>query len=171
MKRIYLLASILFLGALFAGCASNSISKQAREAVGWKNAPKWVLNGYDGEYSAVGSAPIIDKNIQFARSEAMTSARGELSKRIESKIKATLTKEGERVDDKLNEKVKSIVSETTQHNIQGIKLKDTWIDDDGKNLYVLIHLDSSSTKRLKDHLSKQFEALPPSAFEDINAKP
>lgn len=150
------------ISLVFAGCSFDSISKGAKENVGWNNAPKWVVNGNDGGYSAVGDAPIINKNVQFARTEATTAARGELIKRIETGVSTNLTKEGVRVDDKLNENIKSIVKEFAQHNIQGVSVEKTWIDDDGTRIYVLVKLDKETEKNLKAQLSKQFKELDPS---------
>ncbi|CBG40473.1 LPP20 family lipoprotein [Helicobacter mustelae] len=160
-KTLQNLAMGLF-ALVLAGCAGNSISDQAKEAVGWENAPKWVLNGADGDYSAVGDAPIIDKNVQFARTEATTSARAELAKKIEVIVHTNLRKEGTRVNDQVDEVVKNIVQEAAQRDMQGVRVEDTWIDDDGARIYVLVRLDKSSTKELQNKLSKQFKDLKPS---------
>ncbi|WP_104696964.1 MULTISPECIES: LPP20 family lipoprotein [unclassified Helicobacter] len=159
MINIFKILMLGFAGLMLSGCMSGGISKEARESVGWTNAPKWVVNGNDGGYSAVGDAPIVDKNVQFARTEATAAARGELIKNIEAGVSTSLSKEGIRVDAQINEKIKSVVNEFAQHNLQGVGVEKTWIDDAGTRIYVLVKLDKESEKNLKNHLSKQFKEL------------
>lgn len=156
------------MGLVLAGCAGNSISKAAKESVGWQNAPQWVIDGHDGGYSAVGDAPIIDKNVQFARTEATASARSELAKRIEARVTSNLKKEGIRTDGQINENVNNTIKEAAQRNMQGVKVERTWIDDEGTRIYVLVRLDKESTKELQSKLAKQFKSLEPSKILDEN---
>lgn len=162
MTKMFKVLAIGLVGLILSGCGSNNISKEAKENVGWENAPEWVVRGSDGGYSAVGDAPIVNKNVQFARAEATAAARGELIKRIETKVSTSLSKEGVRIDEQINENVKSAVNEFAQRNLQGVGVEKTWIDDAGTRIYVLVKLDKESEKNLKNHLTKQFKELKPS---------
>lgn len=161
MKKLMQWIILGVMGLVLAGCAGG-ISKEAKESVGWSDAPQWVVDGHDGDYSAVGDAPIIDKNVQFARSEATASARGELAKRIEAMVSTNLTKEGVRMDSKITEKVSNEVKEFAQRNMQGIGVEKTWIDDKGTRIYILVRLNKGAQKDLQSKLAKQFENLTPS---------
>ncbi|MCE3037982.1 LPP20 family lipoprotein [Helicobacter anatolicus] len=154
------------IGLMLAGCAGNNISKEAREAVGWESAPQWVIDGHDGGYSAVGDAPIVDKNVQFARTEATAAARAELAKRIEARVLSNLTKQAVRTDGQIKEEVSNTIKEAAQRNLQGVKTEKTWIDDAGIRIYILVKLEKEATKDLQNKLAKQFKTLDPSKILD-----
>ena len=159
MNSLFKVILIGFVGIVFVGCGFDGISKEAKAKTGLMDAPNWVIQGNDGGYSAVGDAPIINKNIQFARSEATASARGELVKKIIVKTTAELKKESVRDNDSLSEKVTSIVNEFAKQNIQGVGAEKTWIDSSGTRLYVLVRLSKEDEKTLKMLLGKQFKDL------------
>ncbi len=167
MKNLLKIAALGLVGVILAGCAGG-ISKEAKQAVGWSNAPQWVIDGNDGGYSAVGDAPIIDKNVQFARSEATTAAKAELMRRIQSTISSNLSKEGVRVDSQINEKVNYLVLEATKGNLQGVGVEKTWIDNQGTRIFILVKLSKEAQKQIQVELSKQFEVLQPEKLLEMS---
>lgn len=157
-----ILQSLIFaIAIIFIGCSSNlkegasKIDSSALEANNLTGAPSWVLNGGGDGFKAIGSAEITKAGIQFARNEAVAMARDELARIIKVKVEglvnnavqqsignnsydANVEKYGEQI-------TKQIVSQT----MIGSKQTDTWITSDGKQIYVLVELDSDLADKAK----------------------
>jgi hypothetical protein len=91
MKRtlLTLTAVSLVLMLALAGCGKNvkRIDNERLEEE-YEHAPDWVLAEYDAKMlSAVGSAHIGKGGIQFARTEALSNARGELARQVSVKVR------------------------------------------------------------------------------------
>lgn len=140
--------TIAFAGFLMIGCGGGGLSPEAQEALGLQGAPRWITMG-DGTYSAVGSAPVVNKNIGFAKSEALTRARAELVKQLASKIKTSTSTESMRKDGTLTEQVKEEILSMAQLDLRDAQVSDMWATPDGKNLFVLVKLSDETVVKMK----------------------
>lgn len=161
---------ILGLGILLfiAGCSSknnlgegaSSIEDSALEANNLTNAPSWVLNGGGSGFSAIGSAEITKAGLQFARNEAIAMARDELARMISVKIEGVVNNAisqsiGNNAYDSNVEKFgEQITRQVVSQTLTGSKQKDTWITGDGKQIYVLIELDSNLAESARQNMMK-----------------
>lgn len=148
------IASGVIAGMLLVGCGGG-ISDEALEATGLKGAPKWVIEGGEGLYSAVGDAPIINNNVNFARTEALATARAEVAKQISVKVSSYLKKTTQRQDATLNEDIKNEITETAQKDLTNSSASAFWISDDGKRAYILVKLSEEAVDAVKKALEKQ----------------
>ena len=148
------MASAVLVGALIVGCGSG-ISDEALEATGLKGAPSWVIQGGEGLYSAVGDAPIVNNNVNFARTEATANARAEVAKQIGVKVESYLKKTTQRQDATLSEEVKNEITETANKDLVNTSISAFWISDDGKRAYVLVKLSDGAKEAVKKALEKQ----------------
>lgn len=154
MFKFKYIASSVIAGMLLVGCGSG-ISDEALEATGLKGAPKWVIEGGEGLYSAVGDAPIINNNVNFARTEALAAARAEVAKQISVKVSSYLKKTTQRQDATLNEDIKNEITETAQKDLTNSSASAFWISDDGKRAYILVKLSEEAVNAVKKALEKQ----------------
>ncbi|RAX53814.1 hypothetical protein CCY99_05375 [Helicobacter sp. 16-1353] len=165
---------VLFLGFIFiiAGCSSkyelgegaSSIEESALEANNLANAPSWVLNGGGTGLSAIGSAEITKAGLQFARNEALAMARDELARMISVKVEGLVNNAvqqtiGDNAYDSNVEKYgEQVTRQIVSQTMVGTKQKDTWITSNGKQIYVLVELDSNladkAKKSIMQNLSK-----------------
>lgn len=148
---------------LIAGCSSkyelgegaSSIEDSALEANNLSNAPSWVLNGGGVGLSAIGSAEITKAGLQFARNEALAMARDELARIISVKVEGLVSNAvqqtiGNNAYDSVVEKYgEQVTRQIVSQTMIGTKQKDTWITSDGKQIYVLVELDSSLADKAK----------------------
>lgn len=154
MFNLKYVASSVLAGALLVGCGSG-ISDAALEATGLKGAPTWVIQGGEGLYSAVGDAPIVNNNVNFARTEALAAARAEVAKQISVRVDSYLKKSTQRQDVALSEEVKTEINETSQKDLVNSSASAFWISDDGKRAYVLVKLSEEAITAIKKVLEKQ----------------
>lgn len=153
----------LFISGIIVGCSSkyglgegaSSIEDSALEANNLLNAPSWVLNGGREGLSAIGSADITKAGLQFARNEALALARDELSRIVSVKIEGLVSNAitqsiGNNAYDSNVEKYgEQITRQIVSQTMVGTKQKDTWITSDGKQIYVLVELDSALSDKIK----------------------
>lgn len=154
MFKLKYIAGSVLAGALLVGCGSG-ISDAALEATGLKGAPSWVIQGGEGLYSAIGDAPILNNNVNFARTEALAAARAEVAKQISVKVESFLKKSTQRQDAALSEEVKNEIGETSQKDLVNSSASAFWISDDGKRVYVLVKLSEEAITAVKKALEKQ----------------
>lgn len=154
MFKIKYVASAVLAGILLVGCG-NGISDAALEATGLKGAPNWVIQGGDGLYTAVGDAPIVKNNVNFARAEALASARVEVAKQIQVRVNSYLQKTTQRRDESLTEDVKNGINEAAQQDLVDSKPSAFWISDDGKRVYVLVRLSEEAVGEIRKKLKEQ----------------
>ncbi|MDE6886569.1 MAG: LPP20 family lipoprotein [Helicobacteraceae bacterium] len=168
---------ILGLGILLfiAGCSSknnlgegaSSIEDSALEVNNLMNAPSWVLNGGGSGFSAIGSAEITKAGLQFARNEAIAMARDELARMISVKIEGVVNNAisqsiGNNAYDSSFSNVEKfgeqITRQVVSQTLTGSKQKDTWITGDGKQIYVLIELDSNLAESARQNIMKNMSS-------------
>lgn len=148
---------ILSFILLIVGCSSKyelgegakSIEESALKANNLVNAPSWVLNGGSGGLSAIGSAEITKSGLQFARIESLAMARDELARIISVKVEGLVSNAIQQTignnayDSNVEKYGEQITRQIVSQTMIGTKQKDTWITSDGKQIYVLVELDSS----------------------------
>lgn len=158
-KLLLFIAACLFI----VGCSSkyelgegaSKIEDSALEANNLANAPSWVLNGGREGLSAIGSADITKAGLQFARNEALAMARDELSRIISVKVEGIVSNAisqsiGNNAYDANVEKYgEQITRQIVSQTMVGTKQKDTWITSDGKQIYVLVELDSTLSDKVQ----------------------
>lgn len=144
MKKIVLLVAAMTL--LLAGCIGGQPEKKLADPC-FEGAPQWVINpAVEGAIAAAGSAKKSAGGMQFTRDAAMASARSEISRVLEVKVK-TMMKDFTQVtgvgDAQTVDKVTSSVSKQISSQVlQGTMQKDAWFSPCGE-LYVLVVLDPS----------------------------
>ncbi len=158
-----IISFIMIISGIIAGCSSkyglgegaSSIEDSALAANNLLNAPSWVLNGGRDGISAIGSADITKAGLQFARNEALAVARDELSRIISVKVEGLVSNAvsqtiGNNVYDSNIEKYgEQITRQIVSQTMVGTKQKDTWITSDGKQIYVLVELDSELLDKIQ----------------------
>lgn len=154
---------ILGVAMFVAGCSSkyelgegaSSIEDSALEANNLSNAPSWVLNGGRDGLSAIGSADITKAGLQFARNEALAMARDELSRIISVKVEGLVSNAvsqsigNNAYDANVERYGEQITRQIVSQSMVGTKQKDTWITPDGKQIYVLVELDSALSDKVQ----------------------
>lgn len=152
---------------LTVGCSSGGLSKEAQEALGLEGAPTWVTMA-DGPYSAVGSAPIVNRNIGFAKSEALTKARADLIKQLGNKIKVRTNITSQRKDATLSEEAKEEILSLAQLDLKDSQVADMWATPDGKAVFVMVKLSSDTVAKMKKAVENgggDFSAFEQSLFQ------
>ena len=159
--------NILIFVFIFAGCSSQyqlgdgakSIEEKALEINNLKGAPVWVFNGGSGGFSSIGSATISDAGLQFARTEALALARDELARMVAVKVEGVISNAMKQSMDStynidFDKYGKQVTNQVVSQTITGSKQKDMWITTDGKQIYILLELDSSLAQKAKDIIVK-----------------
>ena len=160
------IAAVLFI----AGCANKDdalgegakkIDKKALQALNIQGAPNWVLNGGQGDMSAVGIADIVNGDLGFARTEALALARDELARQVGTKIQNTINRSANvsmgasTQDAQVSKTSKQITKQTVSQTLSGTKQTDTWITKDATKLFVLIKLNPELKAKLEANVKKE----------------
>ena len=132
MKRLILIAVVAMtfvLGGCIGGKKADTGIEQNPCFVG---APSWVLMpDVEGGLAAAGSAKIGSAGMQFAKTEAMASARDAMARQISVKVNnmfKSFTQTTGVGDAQTVDKVAANVSkQVAQQTLQGTKQKDAWI--------------------------------------------
>jgi hypothetical protein len=154
MKPLGLLLTIFSLALLPAltGCGKSvkQVDNQQFEEE-YEHAPGWVLSRYEGEaLFAVGSARIGKGGIQFARTEALANARGELARQVSVKIRGLVNTFAQQTgigdDQTLDAFSKQVSKLVTDETLSGSREEDTWISPSSE-FYVLAVLDKEAVQQ------------------------
>jgi hypothetical protein len=151
-KAILLLAIFTAIGV--TGCKSKETKPEIGTNVGYKNVkeyPKWVIQPrYDKGLAGVGSTKITELGFDFARKEAMASARldlaGQIGTKVENMFKSYATKIGVGDSTSVDALSENVTKEIVNQDLQGATLKETWISDE-KELFVLMIIDNENIIR------------------------
>lgn len=176
------------VAALFiAGCGNKDdalgegakkIDKKALQALNIQGAPNWVLNGGQGDMSAVGIADIVNGDLGFARTEALALARDELARQVGTEIEsainraASISMGASAQDAQVSKTSEQITKQTVSQTLSGTKQTDTWMTKDATKLFVLIKLNPELKAKLQANVKKEINksALSTQAKQDaINA--
>jgi len=153
MKRTVLLLIIFFasLMLILAGCGSKAkkIDNEPLEQE-YEHAPDWVLAEYQEEkFSAVGSAHIGKGGIQFARTEALATARSELASQVSVSVRRLVNTFAQQTgigdDQTLDAFSKQVSKQVTNETLSGSREKEMWISP-SSDIYVLAVLEAELIK-------------------------
>jgi hypothetical protein len=148
IKKSILILTVL-TAAAFGGCTAKETKPELGSNVNYekiKEYPKWVIQPtYDKGIAGVGSAKMTDLGFDFARKEAMASARLDLGGQIRTKVDGLFKSYTSRIGigestsvDSLSE---NITKELVSVDLKGASLKETWISPEDE-LFVLMTVDN-----------------------------
>ena len=153
MKRTIVLLIIfsVSLMPILTGCGSKAkkIDNEPLEQE-YEHAPDWVLAEYQEEkFSAVGSAHIGKGGIQFARTEALATARGELASQVSVSVRRLVNTFAQQTgigdDQTLDAFSKQVSKQVTNETLAGSREKEMWISP-SSDIYVLAVLEAELVK-------------------------
>lgn len=166
--KVKLLAGSVVAALLLVGCGGENalgeggkaISKEALQATGMKGAPNWVLNGGQGDMSAIGDAEIVGGDMGFARNEAVALARDEIARQVSVKVEGVLQNaKSKSKSDMGDASMQSATSQITEQSVStilsGTKQTDTWLTNDGSRIFVLVKLSPENKSKLEANVKKQ----------------
>lgn len=157
-------------GLLIIGCANKddalgvggkSIDKKALQALSIQGAPNWVLNGGQGDMSAVGIADIINGDLGYARTEALALARDELARQVATEVEGVINRAasvtmGSSVQDaQVSKASEQIIKQGVSQTLSGTKQTDTWITKDAAKIFVLIKLNPELKAKLQANVKRE----------------
>lgn len=169
--KIYtkVLAGSIVAALCIAGCGSKDdalgegakkIDKKALQALSIQGAPNWVLNGGQGDMSAVGIADIINGDLGYARTEALAGARDELARQVATEVegvyeRATESSTGATPQDAQIAKASAqTIRQSVSQTLSGTKQTDTWMSKDATKLFVLIKLSPELKAKLEANVRR-----------------
>jgi hypothetical protein len=153
MKRTLLLLIIfsVSLMPILNGCGSKAkrIDNEPLEQE-YEHAPDWVLAEYqEKKFSAVGSAHIGKGGIQFARTEALATARSELASQVSVSVRRLVNTFAQQTgigdDQTLDAFSKQVSKQVTNETLAGSREKEMWISP-SSDIYVLAVLEAELVK-------------------------
>lgn len=161
IKKSILILTILTV-VIFGGCTAKETKPEIGTNVNYekvKEYPKWVIQpSYDKGIAGVGSAKMTDLGFDFARKEAMASARldlgGQIRTKVEGLFKSYTSKIGAGESTNVDTLSENITKELVEEDLKGASLKETWISPENE-LFVLMTIDSenlikTATKAIDD---------------------
>ncbi|OQY42195.1 MAG: hypothetical protein B6227_02860 [Fusobacteriia bacterium 4572_74] len=171
IKKSVLILTILTATA-FGGCTAKETKPELGSNVNYekvKEYPKWVIQPtYDKGIAGVGSAKMTDLGFDFARKEAMATARLDLAGQIKTKVnglfKSYTSKIGVGESTSVDTLSENITKELVNIDLKGASLRETWISPKDE-LYVLMTVDS---ERLIESTTKAINN--PNNYTDENLK-
>lgn len=148
IKKSILILTILTVTA-FGGCTVKETKPELGSNVNYekiKEYPKWVIQPtYDKGIAGLGSAKMTDLGFDFARKEAMASARLDLGGQIRTKVdglfKSYTSKIGVGESTNVDTLSENIIKELVSVDLKGASLKNTWISPK-EELFVLMTVDN-----------------------------
>lgn len=143
------------------GEGGKSIDKKALQALNLKGAPNWVLNGGQGDMSAVGIADIINGDLGYARTEALALARDELARQVATEIEGVINRAASvsmgtsAQDAQVSKASEQITKQSVSQTLSGTKQTDTWITPDATKIFILIKLNPELKAKLQANVKKE----------------
>lgn len=161
MKKIILL---LITVIIVTGCSSVDYSQN-------KKYPEWVLKpSYKTGIAGVGSAKITELGFDFARKEAMASAREDLAKQISLKVnssfKSYISKVGIGDSAAMDKVVEEVYEDIVSQKLINSRIEEAWENPQGE-LYLLMVVEnedvirsvSESVKKIDTSVNPELEKL------------
>jgi len=157
IKKVILILAIMSM-AFLSGCKKTPKQPNLGSNVDYQKIeqyPQWVIQpSYPNAIAGVGSSKISTLGFDFARKEAMTSARVDLASQIETKIenlfKSYKTKTGIGETSSVDAISENVAKELIDMNLKGATLRETWISPENE-LFVLMTIDN---EKLKENTAK-----------------
>lgn len=149
MKKIlYALMVITLLSFFIGGCAKKAPEPLEHSCL--EGAPSWVINpSMEGGLTGLGSARIGAAGMQFARTEAIATARDEIARTISVKVKnmfKNFTQSTGVGDEETVDRVAVNVSkQVANQTLSGTVAKQAWISP-CKEFYTLVVLDPENVQ-------------------------
>ena len=148
IKKSILILTILTATA-FGGCTAKETKPELGTNVNYekmKEFPKWVMQPvYENGIAGIGSAKMTELGFDFARKEAMASARLDLAGQIKTKVdglfKSYTSKIGIGGSASVDTLSENVIKELVSVDLKGASLKETWISPNDE-LYVLMAIDN-----------------------------
>lgn len=169
VKSVVLAGAVAFVGAAMVGCSSGGIGKVAQEKHGLKGAPAWVLgkSGSVGDFEAVGSAPIVGGDLDFARQEAMAAARQSMILKIyayvDSKYEKTIQSSSQLADNaKMNhQRVTNSLNQLKQgaaNKLPGTSQKEAFVSEKDE-YWVLLQMDKNAEEKYRKYIDSATDSM------------
>lgn len=170
--KILLLSAVAAGAILMAGCGNDenslgvggkAIDKKTLAALNLTGAPAWVINGGQGDMSAVGIADIINGDLGYARTEALALARDELARQVGVQVEGMISRAANQSKSSMGDVSAESLSEqitkqSVSQTLSGTKQTDTWISGgDAPKIFVLLKLSPELQKALQKNVSKQIQ--------------
>lgn len=157
IKNKFILFSIL-MTIIIGGCSANETKPELGTNVDYEKIqqyPKWVIQPtYENGIAGVGSAKMTDLGFDFARKEAMSSARVDLAAQIKTKVdnlfKSYATRTGIGESTSVDSLAENVTKELISLNLQGASLRDTWISPSDE-LFVLMSVDNDKLREVAEN--------------------
>ena len=148
IKKSILILTILTATA-FGGCTAKETKPELGTNVNYekmKEFPKWVMQPvYENGIAGIGSSKMTELGFDFARKEAMASARLDLAGQIKTKVdglfKSYTSKIGIGGSASVDTLSENVIKELVSVDLKGASLKETWISPNDE-LYVLMAIDN-----------------------------
>ncbi|MWV62194.1 hypothetical protein DCO58_05500 [Helicobacter saguini] len=117
-----------------------------------KDEPKWVNNISEAKERAksnavaVGSAKVLDGNINFATNQATMQARIQIAQMISTKVEQAIKELAQSDGLKISENSIQAAKQKVEQTLQKTEMVERWIDKDSKPnvLYVLVGMDKDA---------------------------
>jgi len=185
MIRLFLGAAALAAVIASAGCSKHVTTPDEQLPNEFAGAPNWVLEGCSAYWGDDGGARIcgvgdaqIGRSMSIARTKAISRARAEISRTLETKVKNMIKDYQEQVTDGESEMTAEQFSTTTvslsKATLNGTSVQQTWISG-SNNIYVLVALDveafENSVKQMdemSDKLRSFIEARAKKSFTELD---
>ena len=149
MKRISVVVMVVLCSILMmVGCTEKKVETVASDL------PSWVLVPPEGGICAVGSAKIGAAGTGFARTEAAASARDEIARILNVRVKNMFKNFTETTgvgDEQTVDKVTtSVTKQLAKVDLSGSIIKNVYRDLANKELYVLVAVKPEVVKQVAD---------------------
>jgi hypothetical protein len=149
---------LALVGFLFISCASDGSSSSSNKRKGkYANVPQWFFDpNVEGGIGSVGISKIGKAGLAFAKTDALSQARDELSRTISINVKNMIKNFTQEIgvgDDQAVDKVAQQVSKQLSSNtISNSVQKNMYINEETEEVYVHVVMDE---KKYKDTLKSQ----------------
>lgn len=160
VKSVVLAGAVALAGAAMVGCSSGGIGKQAQEKHGLKGAPAWVLgkSGSVGDFEAVGSAPIVGGDLDFARQSMILK----IYAYVDSKYEKTIQTHSELVDNKMNhQRVTNSLNQLKQgaaNKLPGTSQKEAFVSEKDE-YWVLLQMDKNAEEKYRKYIDTATDSM------------
>jgi hypothetical protein len=155
---------ITLVSFMLISCASDGSSAKASKRKGkYANVPQWFFDpNVEGGIGAVGISKIGKAGLAFAKTDALSQARDELSKTISINVKNMIKNFTQEIgvgDDQTVDKVAQQVSKQLSANtISNSVQKNMYINEETEEVYVHVVMDENKYKEtLKSQTSSSFK--------------
>jgi hypothetical protein len=161
-KIIFLLITLIIV----AGCSSVDYSQN-------KKYPDWVMRpSYESGIAGVGSAKITELGFDFARKEAMASARSDLARQVSLKVNSSFKSYTNKVgigDNAVMDKVvEEVYEDIVSQNLINSRIEEAWENSEG-DLYLMMVIENVDIIRITSEAVKNIDTSVNPELEKLKA--